>query len=574
MRKKLLLLCVFFCFFFLCANGRNVVRLRGQNKVLAEQDSWNDEEEEVLYETSYMGGWELVKANAGISAMHLVLFPNTTKAVMFDATNLGPSQLRLPKGVECRRYNNGTREDCWAHASEFDTETGEIRALKVETNTWCSSGGLNSEGVLVQSGGYSEGSRAVRYLWPCENCNWVEYPNALSGPRWYATQQILADGSFIVVGGRNMLNYEFIPSQGRRNPTNYYLQFLKETRDNIPGSENNLYPHVHLSTDGNVFILANCRAILLDPVHNTVVRQYPDLPDGARNYPASSSSAVLPIRLSNNTIHLEVLVCGGSSKWAFHAQEINKEYLPALQSCGRIRITDHNPNWEMEEMPSRRVMGDMLILPTGDLLLINGAKNGSAGWEHGENPNFNPVLYKPELNGTRFEELNPTTIPRMYHSTSAVLPDGKILVAGSSSHVRYEFHGVKYPTEVSVEKFSPPYLDPDLAAQRPIIATQNSSFVLRYGEVFHLEICLNHAIGRFKRFKVRMYSPPFTTHGYSMNQRMIVLAETSAWIQSNGNYWITLTAPPNGAVAPPGYYMLFVVYHGLPSKAIWVKLGS
>jgi hypothetical protein len=36
---------------------------------------------------------------------------------------------------------------------------------------------------------------------------------------------------------------------------------------------------------------------------------------------------------------------------------------------------------------------------------------------------------------------------------------------------------------------------------------------------------------------------------------------------------LTLTAPPNGNIAPPGYYMLFVVNSaGVPSVAAFVKL--
>ncbi|MGD7309623.1 hypothetical protein, partial [Ralstonia pseudosolanacearum] len=206
--------------------------------------------------TNYKGRWELVSANAGVSAMHLIVLPNN-KAVMFDSTVLGPSQLRLPQG-HCRRMPNGY-EECWAHAAEFDIETGAVRPLLVNTDTWCSSGGLNVNGTLVQAGGWLGGGRAVRYLQPCDTCDWIEYPDTLSGQRWYSTQQILPDGSFIVVGGRGMMNYEFIPAEGARNPVNYNLPLLVETTDKYPGAENNLYPHVHLSTDGNLFILATDR---------------------------------------------------------------------------------------------------------------------------------------------------------------------------------------------------------------------------------------------------------------------------------------------------------------------------
>jgi hypothetical protein len=35
---------------------------------------------------------------------------------------------------------------------------------------------------------------------------------------------------------------------------------------------------------------------------------------------------------------------------------------------------------------------------------------------------------------------------------------------------------------------------------------------------------------------------------------------------------IDLVAPPKRGVAPPGYYMLFVLHQGVPSVARWVQL--
>lgn len=83
------------------------------------------------YETRYDGEWELVSHDSGVSAMHLVLMPND-KAIMFDTTFYGPSNIQLPPG-NCRFYSSGneTKEDCWAHAVEYDIHTGFVRPLKV-----------------------------------------------------------------------------------------------------------------------------------------------------------------------------------------------------------------------------------------------------------------------------------------------------------------------------------------------------------------------------------------------------------------------------------------------------------
>lgn len=372
-----------------------------------------------------------------------------------------------------------------------------------------------------------------------------------------------------------MFNYEYVPKEGKSNLKNYNLPLLLQTTDR---EENNLYPFVHLSTDGNLFILANNRSILLNPTSNKVLREFPVLPGGSRNYPASAMSALLPIKLYNQNaavITAEVLVCGGALPTAMKKAE-KGHYLPALQSCGRIHITDPKANWKMENMPTPRVMGDMLVLPTGDVLMINGAKKGTSGWGFADDPNLTPVIYSPKKpRDQRFKEVKPTKIPRMYHASSAVLPDGKILVAGSNTNPGYNFTGVKFPTEMRVEKFSPPYLDQDLDDHRPEIMDFITESKIKYGEAFPIQIKLRELTLDKTDLKVNMYSPPFTTHGFSMNQRMIVLAISDVLPLVPGiTHQIRTMAPPNGAVAPPGFYLLFVVYRGVPSQGIWIHISD
>ncbi|KAK3199469.1 hypothetical protein Dsin_022884, partial [Dipteronia sinensis] len=100
-----------------------------------------------------------------------------------------------------------------------------------------------------------------------------------------------------------------------------------------------------------------------------------------------------------------------------------------------------------------------------DLLMINGAKRGTAGWDFAGDPNTTPILYKSDNPITQqFMELTATTI--MCYSTSAVLPNGKILVAGSNPNYNYYLTDMEYPIELRVEKFYPPYLDPLLVLDR------------------------------------------------------------------------------------------------------------
>ena len=41
-------------------------------------------------------------------------------------------------------------------------------------------------------------------------------------------------------------------------------------------------------------------------------------------------------------------------------------------------------------------MGDMVLLPMGDVLIVNGAAASTAGWELGRDLVTRPVLYRPD----------------------------------------------------------------------------------------------------------------------------------------------------------------------------------
>ncbi|XP_048437577.1 aldehyde oxidase GLOX1 isoform X2 [Pyrus x bretschneideri] len=450
---------------------------------------------------------------------------------------------------------------------------GRLSLNQILTDTWCSSGGLSANGTLVQTGGWADGGRSVRYLSGCNTCDWEEHPMSLSTSRWFSTQQILPNGNFILVGGRRMFNYEYIPKGGDSNDVYFPLPFLQETTDPF---ENNLYPFVFLSTDGNILIFANKRSILLNLTTNKIVRELPVLDGGSRNHPASGTAALLPIKLGDpnaKAIRAEIIICGGADPRAGKLVE-KGIFVTALQDCGRIDITDPKSTWQKEMMPTPRTMGDLLILPTGDILIVNGAKKGIAGWNFAQDPNPTPLLYRPD-NPTkqRFTELKATTIPRMYGSTSTVLPDGKILVAGSNTNYYYNFTGVEYPTELRVEKFYPPYFDPLLISDRPAITSNYNGKMVNYRGYIALEFKLKKAEVDQSDLKVTMYSPPFTTHGFSMGQRLLVLATKKLENVESEFFRVEVAAPPSAEIAPPGFYLIFVVHNGVPSSGIWVQIA-
>lgn len=406
---------------------------------------------------------------------------------------------------------------------------------------------------------------------------------SLSNRRWYASNQILPDGRIIVVGGRNVFTYEFVPKNivgGSYYNGAYFFSFLKETKDPVFGGENNLYPFLHLLPDGNLFVFANKRSVLFDFKRNRVIREYPVIPGHEkRNYPSTGSSVLLPLNLTGlrdpTRMEAEVVVCGGAFPGAF-SRALKREFVVASRSCGRIRVTDPDPKWVMEVMPIPRVMSDMIILPTGDVLIINGAKNGTAGWENAVNPVFHPVLYKPNEPdmGRRFEILSRAGTARMYHSSAVLLPDGRILVGGSNPHKLYDFRAYPngYPTDLSLDAYYPDYLNPKYDFLRPnIIAIETVNNKVSYEGMFSLTMSLEQ-YDIVKGIVVSFVAPSFTTHSFGMNQRMLVLDVVDVKSMAPQLYRVTARGPLSPNLAPPGYYMLFVVHAGIPSGAVWVHV--
>ncbi|OAY80431.1 Galactose oxidase [Ananas comosus] len=516
------------------------------------------------------GRWDLLQGSIGVSAMHMQLLHND-RVIIFDRTDVGPSKLALAGGA-CRHDPNelDMKVDCTAHTAEYNVAANTFRPLTVLTDTWCSSGTVAPDGTLVQTGGFNDGDHNARTFRPCANaaaCDWTEHQNALAVRRWYATNQILPDGRAIIIGGTGQFNYEFYPKTNAADAAEIPLPFLAQTHD---PEENNLYPFVHLNIDGNLFIFANNRAILFDYVRNAVVRTYPEMPGGnPRNYPSTGSSVLLPLKPAPT--EAEVLVCGGAPTGSWVQASQHGNFLPALATCGRIKITDAAPAWAMETMPMPRVMGDMVLLPSGEVLIINGAGTGAAGWEIGHNPVLAPVLYHPDAApGTRFAVQAQGTVPRLYHSTAVLLRDGRVLVGGSNPHERYVFTNVEYPTELSLEAFSPEYLDPAFAALRPQIISP--LLLINHGR----PILLRFRVGQpsANGVSVTMASPAFATHSFSMNQRLLILETMKPRAVGGvaGVYEVGRDGAATAMLAPPGYYMVFVVNNGIPSEGVWAQV--
>ncbi|KAK9077056.1 hypothetical protein SSX86_005391 [Deinandra increscens subsp. villosa] len=290
------------------------------------------------------GTWELLVANAGIASMHTAVTRFNT-VILLDRTHIGPTRKRLPQS-HCRVDPNDPvhKQDCYAHSALLEPSTGKLRPLMILTDTWCSSGQFLPDGTLLQTGGDGDGFKKVRKFTPCESasfCDWEELEETeLARGRWYSTNQILPDGSVIIVGGRAETSVEFFPSRHGNGAVKF--PFLAEAKDT---QMDNLYPYVHLLPNGHLFVFANYRAVMYDYTNDIVLKQYPELPGGPRNYPSAGSSAMLA--LTNDYSSATIVVCGGAQYGAFIDRTTDS---PAHGSCGRIEATRPDPVWEMEDI--------------------------------------------------------------------------------------------------------------------------------------------------------------------------------------------------------------------------------
>ncbi|GJE94392.1 glyoxal oxidase and galactose oxidase domain-containing protein [Phanerochaete sordida] len=496
-----------------------------------------------------------------------------------------------------------------AWASRYALASNKGTAMDAITNTFCAGGGVLANGSWLvvggnqavttggdpassQNGGAApyhdpDGGKSLRLLTPCDDdsCQW-ELVGQMSTRRWYASVETLDDGRVIIMGGD--ANGGFVNDAGQTNPT---YEFFPAAAGDQPVTSPllqrtlpaNLFPLMWVLPSARLFVQANFGTAILDYKAQQEF-QLPDMPHAVRTYPASGGTAMLPLTPANNWT-ATILFCSGMnvspSDWDPNAAWPTKA---TSKSC--VRITpDVSQNYEEDDdVPSPRSMGNMILLPTGKILYLNGAQTGVAGYGTGsntvgdsyaDNPAFQPWLYDPDApSGKRWsmDGLSPSTIARMYHSSATLLPDGSVAVAGSSPHPDVVLTGTKFPTEYRIEIIYPSYYN----TRRP--EPQGIPASIGYGGAFfNLTLSaadLGNDVTNLNRTSVVLVRTGYSTHALNMQQRMLVLENTYTGAADASGTLHVAPVPPNPALFPPGPALLFVVVDGTPSVARLVNVGS
>ncbi|MGH2706799.1 MAG: galactose oxidase-like domain-containing protein, partial [Actinomycetota bacterium] len=160
---------------------------------------------------------------------------------------------------------------------------------------------------------------------------------------------------------------------------------------------------------------------------------------------------------------------------------------------------------------------------------------------------FEGEIFNPETES--WTTVAPLSEPRMYHSASALLPDGRLVIGGGEVQ-RARNH---------VQIYSPPYL---FKGPRPTI----TSAAEQAGYAASLSVATPDAA---RITSVALIRPSAVTHGFDSNQRYVPLT----FRQAEGG--LSVDTPSNGNIAPPGYYMLVIKdANGVPSPARWIRLDA
>ena len=92
-----------------------------------------------------------------------------------------------------------------------------------------------------------------------------------------------------------------------------------------------------------------------------------------------------------------------------------------------------------------------------------------------------------------------------------LLPNSNTLTFALENVLTIEPLAFRY--SLRVQKFSPPYLAPEVEQHKPQILENGANKEMKYDQNFKINIKLDEVVDQTD-IKVTMYAPPFTTHGY------------------------------------------------------------
>jgi hypothetical protein len=415
-----------------------------------------------------------------------------------------------------------------APATVWDPASGTFTDVTYTViDIFCTGHSFLADGRLFISGGHIVDGQGIpnTTLFDSATNTWTPGPQMNAG-RWYPTNTTLANGDVLIVsgvnaGGTNNLPQVYEAASGT-------IRSLTSAVLGLP-----LYPRLFLAPDGRVVNVGPGQTTsYLDTSGTGLWTSFATSLWGYRDY----GTAVL-----YDTG--KILIAGGGD--------------PPTATAEVIDLNAPTPAWRYTLSPMHYVRRQLnsTLLPDGKVLVTGGTSS----------PGFNNVAGKV-LPAEIWDPVSETwtvvasmKVPRIYHGTTVLLPDARVLSSGSG---RPPGSGGDFD-HLDAEIFSPPYLfkADGKKAPRPKVSSAPSN--VAYGESFFVATTQAAKIRKVSWLRISS-----TTHAFNMEQRINFLTFTKV---AGG---IQVTAPSNPNLSPPGYYMLFLINDvGTPSIAKIIRIG-
>ena len=466
-----------------------------------------------------------------VSAIHTNVLPNG-KVLLWDLTP----------------FHTFNMTDTWLWDPTETVSGTQISVQKIvngRTVIFCSGHAFLPDGRLfVAGGGHGQTERIAQInIFDYRTNSWSAgpdmpavpsgppptYPNVWAG-RWYPTVTALANGEMLVASG------EAEGSTTNQTPVVYTRSGSWRTLfqpGGVPTAApwHPWYPFLFAAPNGSVFRAGGSS----HPSVPFVPTGHLDPASGAWTPLASQTGAPGP-NIYQSAVMYEpgkILVMGGGTATDG----------PALNSTAAVRMIDLNspaPAWQVAaSMSFDREYHNATVLADGQVLVTGGISSAPPG----DVGVMTPELWNPATG--IWSQMAPMARKRGYHSTAVLLPDGRVMSAGTRSNF----------DEPNLEIFSPPYL---FQGARPVIGYAPAQ--VGAGQPF---VVSTPDTDVTSVSWVRLSS---VTHAFNQNQRF---ARSTVTPISGGVF----TRAPSANDAPPGHYMLFLLRNGVPSVARIVRIA-
>jgi hypothetical protein len=464
-----------------------------------------------LAQANLQGRWQTLPTTMPINPVHVALL-RTGKVLVVSGSGNVPSNTNYQAGI-------------------WDPATGTVTTQSLAWDMFC-----NAMVILPDGRPFIVGGNLAYDPFRGEAKSAVYSPStgqftnleSMAHGRWYPTATTLGDGRILAFSGLN--------EQSSTNTTvEIYTVGSGWSQEYSAGWTPPLYPRMHLLPNGNVFYSGpSAFSMMFDTDAHTWSAITGTNYSSGRTY---GSSVLLSLTPANGYTP-RVMIFGGGN--------------PATATTEIIDLSADNPAWQWgPPMSQARIEMNAVLLPNGKMLALGGSAND----EDAATASLSADLF--DADGATVSPAGQNAFPRLYHSVALLLPDARVWVAGGNpQRGTYEPH---------MEIYSPPYLfaADGSPAPRPTI-TSVSSGVIGYGNTFQVQTPDAASIA-----SAVLMRPGAATHAFDMDQRLVGMSFTP------GSGVLTVTAPPNGNIAPPGYYLLFLLNSaGVPSVGTFVQLTS